>query len=174
MPPCGASCLTSSLFERMIVIGSCREPRLNVSSPAVRTNGTLAALALAGCGREEPAATPERAAAGTSVAITATVNESGFRPDTWTVPAGRDVTLTLENAGSEAHSWTVLADRVATQDDLLHYIDQEGAVLAETGNVAPGQSRSVTFRIDDPASYQVVCTVPGHFAVGTQGTLVVK
>ena len=130
-------------------------------------------LLLAGCSREEQAPTP-KGATGASVEITVTASDTGFQPDTWTVPAGQDVTMTLKNAGSQQHNWTVLADRVASQDDLLRYIDQDGAVLARTGDVAPGSSRSVTFRIDDPASYQVVCIRPKHFAITTQGTLVVN
>jgi len=128
---------------------------------------------LAACGCKEPAPAP-KGAAGTSAEVTVTLSDSGFQPNTWTVPAGQDVSITVKNAGSEAHNWTVLADRVASEDDLLHYIDQEGAVLARSGDLAPGSSRSVTFRIDDPASYQVVCIRPGHFAIAAQGTLDVK
>ncbi|MGB8329051.1 MAG: cupredoxin domain-containing protein [Polyangiales bacterium] len=128
-------------------------------------------LAGGGCKQSTPST---KEAAGATGEITATVNESGFQPDTWKIPAGRETTMTLKNTGSQAHDWTVLADRVSSQDDLLRYIDQDGAVLARTGDVAPGNSRSVKFRIDDPGSYQVVCVQRGHFAIAGQGTLVVK
>ena len=133
----------------------------------------VAPFTLAGGGCKESASSTKGAADATEE-ITATVNESGFQPDTWTIPAGREITMTLENTGSQTHDWTVLADRVSSQDDLLRYIDQDGAVLARTGDVAPENSRSVKFRIDDPGSYQVVCVQRGHFAIAGQGTLVVK
>jgi len=129
------------------------------------------ALALGACEKRAPVT---KGAAEAATDITATVGDSGFQPGTWTVPAGQEITMTLTNAGSEDHNWTVLADRVASQDDLLRYIDQEGAVLARTGDVTPGSSRSATFRIGDPGSYQVVCIRPGHFAIAEQGTLDVK
>lgn len=142
-----------------------------MKNPGLLSAFIVASLAIYGCKEHAPATQTDAA---TSAEVSVTVNDSGFQPSVWTVPVGQDVTVSVKNTGSKPHAWTVLANRVATQDDLLHYIDQNGAVLARSGEVEPGSNRSVTFRIGEPGSYQVVCIQPGHFAIESQGTLDVK
>jgi uncharacterized cupredoxin-like copper-binding protein len=40
-------------------------------------------------------------------------------------------------------------------------------------NARPGQTQRVRFRITDPGTYRIMCTVPGHAESGMVGTLVV-
>ncbi len=48
-------------------------------------------------------------------------------------------------------------------------------VIADTGLVAGGESKSVTFRVpNEPGDYIYICTFPGHFSAGMKGTLTVN
>lgn len=48
-------------------------------------------------------------------------------------------------------------------------------VINEMGLVAPDQTVAITFTTPKkPGKYKYICTFPGHFAAGMQGTLYVK
>lgn len=48
-------------------------------------------------------------------------------------------------------------------------------IIAHTGLVAGGETKSVTFNAPkDPGDYAYICTFPGHYAAGMKGTLTVK
>ena len=78
-----------------------------------------------------------------------------FEPVTLTVPAGRFVVLQFTNDDPVFHDWTV-----------------EGLANVDA-NARPGQTQHIRFRITDPGTYRIECTVPGHAESGMVGTLVV-
>jgi plastocyanin len=78
-----------------------------------------------------------------------------FTPANLTVPAGTFVVLRFSNDDPVFHYWMV--DGLANVD----------------ANARPGQTQRVRFRISDPGTYRIECTVPGHAAAGMVGTLVV-
>lgn len=94
---------------------------------------------------------------------------SGFRfqPDAWTVPAGQEFTFTLTNTDAVAHNWKVLSKEIAEESEF-----EESLVLVGTGaeNVAAGATGTATGTLE-AGTYQVICSVPGHFAAGMKGTL---
>lgn len=48
-------------------------------------------------------------------------------------------------------------------------------VIAETGLVPGGETKSVTFTAPDkPGEYDFLCTFPGHFAAGMRGVLTIE
>lgn len=48
-------------------------------------------------------------------------------------------------------------------------------IIAHTGLVAGGETKSVTFDVPkEPGEYTYICTFPGHFAAGMKGTLTIK
>lgn len=48
-------------------------------------------------------------------------------------------------------------------------------VIADSGMVAGGESKSVTFTVpEEPGEYEYICTFPGHYAAGMKGKLIVK
>lgn len=52
--------------------------------------------------------------------------------------------------------------------------DMMDKVLADTGLVSGGESKSVTFTVpSEPGDYTYICSFPGHFAAGMKGTLTV-
>jgi len=72
------------------------------------------------------------------------------------VTADRFAVLTFTNADPVFHDWTV-----------------EGLANVDVP-ARPGQTTTLRFRIDQPGTYRIVCTVPGHAAAGMTGTLVVE
>lgn len=117
-------------------------------------------LALAACG-------PKKAS------ISASMTEFMYEPESWTVPAGAEVTLTLTNNGSVEHEWLLLDagvtivppfDEEAVTDSIL--VDQD---------VDAGASATVVFTAPTtPGNYEVVCGVAGHIEGGMTGTLIVQ
>lgn len=48
-------------------------------------------------------------------------------------------------------------------------------IIAHTGLVSSGETKSVTFNAPkEPGDYTYICTFPGHYAAGMKGTLTVK
>jgi Cu+-exporting ATPase len=79
-----------------------------------------------------------------------------FSPSEVHVTADRFAVLTFTNADPVFHDWTV-----------------EGLANVDVP-ARPGQTTTLRFRIDQPGTYRILCTVPGHAAAGMTGTLVVE
>lgn len=53
--------------------------------------------------------------------------------------------------------------------------DMRDQVIVDSGLVAGGESKSVTFTVpNEPGDYIYICTFPGHFSAGMKGTLTVN
>lgn len=103
--------------------------------------------------------------------------------------AGEKITVTLVNntkmpAAAMSHNFVLLhhdVDPAAFANKAMGsadngYIpkDMTDKVLADTGLVAGGESKSVTFTVpSEPGDYTYICSFPGHFAAGMKGTLTV-
>ena len=120
----------------------------------------LIALLLVACGGGETSG-PEP----TSVTVQG-FDDFRFDPEDVSADAGGEVTLTFENEGALEHSWVLVPESVeateATQEDAI--------AGANTGNIASGESTTVTFTAPPAGTYTIVCTVPGHAAGGMVGT----
>ena len=87
----------------------------------------------------------------------AAVTASSFRfstPDL-TIPAGEWVVVTFTNDDPIVHDWSV-----------------EGLANVDVP-ARPGQTARLRFVIDQPGTYRILCTIPGHAEAGMVGTLVV-
>jgi nitrite reductase (NO-forming) len=70
-----------------------------------------------------------------------------FQPATMLLAAGEPVNVTVTNDGEAMHDFTLeIAD--------VHV------------NVEPGQSKTTSLTIDEPGTYEAVCTVAGHADAG--------
>jgi Cu+-exporting ATPase len=87
--------------------------------------------------------------------ITVTAKDVRFDPADVHVEAGRFAVLTFTNADPVFHDWTV-----------------EGVENVDVP-ARPGQTAKLRFLMDEPGTYRIICTVPGHAAAGMTGTLVV-
>ncbi len=90
--------------------------------------------------------------------------EFAFVADSWRVAANQDVTITFNNIGPLEHDWSVLSSTISGDDEVA-----EDLVIFKVARVSGGSSTG-TFNLP-PGTYQVVCTVPGHFVAGMEGTL---
>ena len=90
-------------------------------------------------------------------------------------PATRDFNLD-QLRGTETDPQT-LASVLATPPMMAEWRvvvlrEVEGLANVDAG-ARPGQTQRIRFRIDEPGTYRIVCTMPGHADAGMAGTLVV-
>jgi plastocyanin len=111
----------------------------------------LIAVALAGCGGDEPSAR----ARGGRVAIV--LDDFSIRPQTIRARA-RPLTFTIENRGRIGHNF--------------HLRRGAGEPL-EVTTIFPGEAKSDTVTLAR-GDYRMVCTVSNHEELGMYGTLVVR
>src|SRR5262245_15300977 len=100
-----------------------------------------------------------------------------FDPATLSASGG-SATVNVKNGGAQQHNFVVVKagdeSRVATEAAAKNG-DATGiaGVLAGGAPVAAGASETVT--VTAPAgSYVYLCTIPGHFQAGMQGTLTIQ
>jgi uncharacterized cupredoxin-like copper-binding protein len=107
-----------------------------------------------------PAASP----AGRVVAVT--ISAGAIDPATVEVTKGETVTFEATNASNtEVELIVGLASEVAADD---------GASLAEAEHIAPGTMKSVDFTFDGDGPYAYGDQLPGHYAAGARGDIVLK
>ncbi len=99
------------------------------------------------------------------------MNEFTFKPNTYTVPAGVQVTLNLKNSGTLEHNWVLM--KAGAQATAPFDASQDANVYWKQ-TLMPGESGAYTFTAPaEPGAYQVVCITPGHLEQGMTGTLTV-
>jgi uncharacterized cupredoxin-like copper-binding protein len=103
-------------------------------------------------------------ATGTDIAVTGT-DRVRFEPDALSVPAGRDVALTFSAERGLEHDF-VIEDAAPGSEDRerdLHVVHADA-----------GEASTATFRISQPGTYTVYCSIPGHRQSGMVATLTVE
>lgn len=136
------------------------------------------------------ATAPEAAAPGENAGASNTINLTGndqmkFNETSFTVKAGEPITLTLKNIGelpaqAMSHDVVVLtpgsdvnafgqAITQARELDKLSAEDQ-GKIIAHTKMLGPGEEDTITFTLNDPGTYDFLCTFPGHYGT-MRGTI---
>jgi len=133
------------------------------------------------------------AAGGAKGARTVTITGSDqMKYDTSTISAkpGETLHIVLKNAGAMpkiamAHNVVILkpgtdgaaftsAGMTSRETDFVAPA-MKASVLAATTLAGAGETVELTFKVPaKPATYPFVCTFPGHFAAGMQGTIVAK
>jgi uncharacterized cupredoxin-like copper-binding protein len=122
----------------------------------------LLALALVSCGG---------GGQGASAKINVTFTDFKFTPDSFTIPAGQEITFTGRNNGAVTHDFIIMnlgadaGDSFGPEDDPNVFWKTE---------VQPGQSATEIFTAPgEPGEYQVVCGIPGHYVAGMVAKLTV-
>ena len=122
---------------------------------------TILSLALAACG----------GASGPSTSIKVEFTDFAFTPNTWTIPAGQEITLTATNSGAVIHEFVLMKFGLTIGDD---FGDEDEENIYWEIEAEPGQTVTVTFTAPtEPGEYQIVCGTEGHFVAGMVGTLTV-
>lgn len=99
--------------------------------------------------------------------LTISAVDFAFEPDVWTVVADTEADVTLNNDGGVDHNWTVLEQGVTISSEEEF---DPATVLAATDDIAAGESTTLAATYA-PGTYQVICTIAGHFNSGMAGTL---
>ena len=95
----------------------------------------------------------DRAVDGASQRIEVTATDFHFDPEVITVRAGEWVLVEFTNDSMSVHEWMV---------ESIPNVD----VVAR-----PGQTSKLQFVLDQPGSYKVICSIPGHAEAGMVGVL---
>jgi uncharacterized cupredoxin-like copper-binding protein len=121
---------------------------------------TVLALMLSACG-----------GGGASTSLKVTLTDFHFTPDSFTVPAGKEITLSVTNSGAVEHEFVIFklgtnaGDKFGDEDEENIYWEVE---------VLPGESKSVTFTAPtEPGEYYLTCGIEGHLEAGMNGKLIV-
>ncbi len=94
-----------------------------------------------------------------------------FTPDSFTVPAGKEITITAKNDGAVQHEFVIFklgktaGDKFGDEDEENIYWEVE---------VLPGETQTVTFTAPtEPGEYYLTCGIEGHLEAGMNGKLIV-
>jgi len=98
----------------------------------------------------------DRAIDGASQQVDVTAEGFRFSPADVTVRAGEWVALSFTNTDAVVHDWMV-----------------EGIPNVDVA-ARPGQTADLRFVLDEPGTYMVMCSIPGHAEAGMVGMLVVE
>lgn len=111
-----------------------------------------------------------------STDLAVTTSDFQFSPDSWTVPAGEEISIDITNEGSVLHEWVLMqpgvsieseADLPETEEELLAdfvYVEDE---------VEAGETKTLTFTAPEAGTYQIICAIETHFDAGMEGSLTV-
>jgi len=120
----------------------------------------LLALAISSCGGGGPTTT-----------IDVTLSEFSFTPNTFTVPAGQEISINAQNNGAVVHNFIVMNLDTSVGEE---FNSEDEANIYWQLEIQPGQDSTTTFTApSEPGDYQIVCSTPGHYVAGMIGTLTV-
>ena len=119
---------------------------------------------------------------GGALNITSPGEQLAFSPSRLEATANQQVTVTYMNGSTaQNHNWVLVkgGDEVAAKvNDATAGSGGEvavgGDILAATKIISGGASETVTFAAPATSTYMFLCTVPGHYLVGMEGTLTIK
>lgn len=100
------------------------------------------------------------------------MTDFAFSPNTFTVPAGEQISFNATNNGAVTHSFIIMKFGYHVN---THFTDADKPnIFWEVSQIAPGQSIADNFTApSDPGEYQIVCGVGGHFEAGMVAKLIV-
>jgi uncharacterized cupredoxin-like copper-binding protein len=137
------------------------------------TNATKKNIADRAAAKVRPARPAALDASSGNAAVTAT--DFKFSASAIDAPAGK-LKLTLTNSGSIPHELVLLKTSAAPGSLKVVAASErvsEAASVGEVSEIKAGISKSTTFDLK-PGRYVYVCNIPGHYAAGMHGALVVK
>lgn len=121
-------------------------------------------------------ASPPPATPSTDLTVTGT-NRLRFEPDSLTVPVGEEVQLTFAAQGAVEHDFVVeeAAEAGTAEGGAAHGHAEDRAAAGDlhVTHADPGQTSTTTFQINEPGTYTVYCSVPGHRQAGMLADLAV-
>lgn len=120
-----------------------------------------ASLAISSCG-----------AGGPSTKINVVLTDFQFTPNTFTVPAGEEITVNAASNGAVVHNFVIM--KLGTSAGGSFDGDDEINIYWELTDITPNGETSATFTAPSEAGeYEIVCRTEGHIASGMVGKLIV-
>jgi uncharacterized cupredoxin-like copper-binding protein len=108
---------------------------------------------------------------GPSNEIDVTMTEFLFTPNTFSVPAGQEITIHAVNNGAVLHEFVIMKFGQSVGED---FGDEDEENIYWEVEVEPGKETTVTFTAPTEAGeYQLICGTEGHYVAGMLGTLTV-
>ena len=106
-----------------------------------------------------------------STTIEVTLIDFQFQPNSFTVPAGKEITFKATNNGAVVHSFVIMKYGTSAGTE---FTDEDKPNVYWETEVQPGADINTTFTApDQPGEYEVVCHIPGHIQAGMVGKLIV-
>src|SRR5436190_18584946 len=134
--------------------------------------GPIAALAVTGCGSTSKT-TPAAPTAGAKLdAVPVTLTDFKIRPASRQLQAGK-TKFEVTNQGKMAHEFVVIDTKRPAAGLRKGKRASEKGSLGETGNVKPGQSKTLVVNLRK-GHYAVICNDPGHYMAGMHTDLYVR
>ena len=106
-----------------------------------------------------------------STTIDLTISDYHFEPDTFTIPAGEEITVNIDNEGFVSHQFVIfklgtdVGKKIGPEDQDKIYWRFE---------VSPGHWDSATFTApSESGEYFITCGIYGHLEAGMYGSLLV-
>jgi uncharacterized cupredoxin-like copper-binding protein len=94
-----------------------------------------------------------------------------FTPNTFTIPAGKEITVEARNEGAVVHNFVIMKQGTDVGENFGP--EDEENVLWRI-EVQPNGEATETFTApDQPGEYQLLCSTPGHYMAGMVGKIVV-
>ncbi len=107
----------------------------------------------------------------TPTTIDVTLFDYKYTPNTFTVPAGKEITLNLKNDGFVSHMFIIF--KLGTDAGVKFGPEDEENIYWKV-EILPGKSATAKFTAPpEPGKYYVTCGLGGHHEVGMVGTLIV-
>jgi uncharacterized cupredoxin-like copper-binding protein len=104
-----------------------------------------------------------------STKIDVTMTDFQFQPNTFTVPAGEEITLNASNTGGVVHSFVIMKGGQSAGTE-FNEEDQPNVYWQE--EIQPGGSAETSFTAPaEPGEYEIICHIPGHVQAGMIGKL---
>ena len=109
---------------------------------------------------------------GASKSINVTITDFAFSPNSFTVPAGQQISFSAANNGAVQHSFVIMKLGYHVQ---THFTEADKPnVFWQKLAIQPGQSVTDSFTAPtEPGEYEIVCEVGGHFEAGMVAKLIV-
>ncbi len=118
----------------------------------------LLSMAAAGCSSGTPAKK-----------LNIELNDFTITPNQITVQAGSEVSINVTNNGTIEHDLNIMMLGTDIGDT---FGDEDRENVIWEVSLQPGETTSGTFTVpDQPGTYQMVCSFPGHMQAGMTGTL---
>lgn len=92
-------------------------------------------------------------------------------PPVWTVPRDVDIVMNFDNKGKLKHNWAIVKAGTAIPVP-FEYEQHPEILLYDAGMLYSNSKSTITIMAPEMGTYQVICTVSGHYPF-MQGKLVV-